>query len=59
MIHSHQLYSLGKLYHQEALKEVRVRHLEHLAKVHLRSRSEEQGRWFWLGKLVTAAVRLS
>jgi hypothetical protein len=59
MIHSHQLYSLGKLYHQEALKEVRVRHLGHRAKAHLRSRSEEQGRWLWLGKLVTAAVRLS
>jgi hypothetical protein len=59
MIHPHQVYSLGELYHEEALKEARARHLGRRAKAHLRSRSEEQGRWLRLGKLVTAAVRLS
>jgi N-methylhydantoinase B/oxoprolinase/acetone carboxylase alpha subunit len=29
MMHPYQLHSLGKLYHEEALKEARVRHLEH------------------------------
>jgi hypothetical protein len=56
MIHPYQLYSLGKLYHEEA----RVRHLGHRAKAHRRPRSEEQGLWSfsWLGKLAPA-VRLS
>jgi hypothetical protein len=27
MIHPHQLHSLGKLYHEEALQEARKRHL--------------------------------
>ena len=27
MIHPYQLHSLGKLYHEEALREARVRHL--------------------------------
>ena len=58
MMHPDQLHSLSKLYHEEALKEAQVRHLEHRAKAHSRPRSEEQGRWFWLGKLA-AAVRLS
>ena len=58
MIHPYQLHSLGKLYHEDALKEARVRHLEYRAKAHRRPRSEEQGRFSWLGKL-TAAVRFS
>ena len=59
MIHPYQLHSLGKLYHEEALKEAQVRRLGHRAKVHRRARSEEQGLWSRLGKLATAAVRLS
>jgi hypothetical protein len=59
MMHPYQLHSLSKLYHEEALKEARVRHLEHRTKGHHRPRSEEQGRWSRLGKLATAAVRLS
>lgn len=58
MMHPHQLHSLGKLYHEEALKEAQVRHLEHRAKAHRRSRSEEQVSSPWLSKLA-AAVRLS
>jgi len=58
MMHPYQVHSLSKLYREEALKEARVRHLEHRAKAHRRTRSEEQGRWLWLGKLA-AAVRLS
>jgi hypothetical protein len=58
MMHPEQVYSLGKLYHEEALKEARVRHLEHRAKAPRRPRLEEQGRWLWLGKLA-AAVGLS
>jgi hypothetical protein len=58
MMDPNQLYSLGKLYHEEALKEARVRHLEHRAKAHRRPRSEEQELWFGLGRLA-AAVRLS
>jgi hypothetical protein len=58
MIHPCQLHSLGKLYHEEALKEARVRHLEHRAKAQRRPRSEEQGRLLWLGKLA-AVVRFS
>jgi hypothetical protein len=57
MIHPHQLHSLGKLYHQEALKEARGRDLEHRAKAYRRSPSEEQGTWSffsWLGKLAAA-----
>jgi hypothetical protein len=49
---------LGKLYHEEALKEARVRHLAHRAKAHRRPRSEEHRLWFRLGKLA-AAVRLT
>jgi hypothetical protein len=58
MMHPYQLHSSGKLYHEEALKEARVRHLRHRAKSHRRPRSEERGRWSfsWLGKLVAAAV---
>jgi hypothetical protein len=55
MMHPYQLHSLGKLYHEEALQEARVRHLGHRAKAHLRPRLEEQGFWSWLCKL-TAAV---
>jgi hypothetical protein len=58
MIHPYQLNTLAKLYHEEALQETRVRHLENRAKANRRPRSEEQGRWLWLGKLA-AAVRLS
>jgi hypothetical protein len=58
MIHPHQLHSLGKLYHEDAVQEARVYRLEHQAKAHRRLRSEGQGRWFWLGKLA-AAFRLS
>jgi hypothetical protein len=58
MIHPHQLHSLGKLYHEKALQEARVRNLKHRAKAHRRPRSEERGRWSRLGKLV-AAVKLS
>ena len=58
MMHPHQLHSLGKLYHEEALKEARVRHLTHRAKAHRTPRSEEQGLWSRLGKLA-AAVGLS
>ena len=39
MIYPHQLHSLSKLYHEEALKEARVRHLTHRAKAHRRARS--------------------
>jgi hypothetical protein len=38
MIHPYQLYSLGKLYHEEA----RVRHLGHRAKAHGREREVER-----------------
>ena len=55
MMHPYQLHSLGKLYHEEALKEARVRHLEHRAKAHRSPRSEEQGPWSWLGKLAAGA----
>ena len=62
MIHPYQLHSLGKLYHEEALKEAQVRHREHRAKAHRRPRPEEQElRWSlssWVGKLL-GAVRLS
>jgi hypothetical protein len=57
MIHPYQLNSLGKLYHEEALREARVRHLGHQARAHHRSRLEEQGRWsfsYWIGKLAAA-----
>jgi hypothetical protein len=54
MIHPHQRHLLGKLYHEEALKEARVRHLEHRAKAHRGPRSEEKGLWPWLGKLAVA-----
>jgi hypothetical protein len=59
MIHPDQQMELGKLYREEALQEVRVRHLAHRAKAHRRQRSEEQGRWSFssrLGKLAAAAV---
>jgi hypothetical protein len=60
MIHPHQLHSLGKLYHEDALQEARVRHLTHRAKAPRRPRSEEeQGLWSLLGKLAAATVRLS
>jgi hypothetical protein len=59
MFHHDQLHKLGKLYHEEALQEAQRRHLGHLAKAHRRPRSEEQGRWSWLGKLAAAAVGLS
>jgi hypothetical protein len=49
---------LGKLYHEEALQQARVRNLTHQAKEHCKLRSEEHGRFLWLGKL-TAAVRSS
>jgi hypothetical protein len=39
MIHPHQLHSLGKLYHEEALQEARVRRLTHRTKAHRRPRS--------------------
>jgi hypothetical protein len=55
MMHPYQLHSLGKLYHEEALKEARVRHLEYQAKAHRSPRSEEQGLRSWLGKLAAAA----
>ena len=54
MIHPYQLHSLGKLYHEEALEDARRRHLEHQAKAHRRPRSEEHGRFLWLGKLAAA-----
>jgi len=54
----HQLHSLGRIYHEEALQEARVRYLEHRAKAHRRPRSEEQVRRPWLSKLA-AAVGLS
>jgi hypothetical protein len=55
MMDPHHLNSLSKLYHEEALKEARVRHLAHRAKAQRRPRSEEQGLWFRLGKLAAAA----
>ncbi len=58
MIHPHQLHSLGKLYHEEALQVARVRHIGHRAKAHRRPRSEEQRLWSRLGKLAAATVRL-
>ncbi len=55
MINHYELHSLSKLYREEALREARVRHLEHRAKAHRTPRSQEQGRWFsWLGKLASA-----
>jgi hypothetical protein len=60
MFHPYQLHSLGKLYHEEALKETRLRYLAHRAKAPHRPRSEEeQGLWSRLGKLAAASVRLS
>jgi hypothetical protein len=59
MIHPYQLHSLGKLYHEEALREAQRRHLEHRTKAHRRPRSEEQGLRSRLGKLAAAALRLS
>jgi hypothetical protein len=58
-MHPYQLHSLSKVYREEALKEARVRNLTHRAKAYRRPRSEGQGFWSWLGKLTTAAVRLS
>ncbi len=55
MINHYELHSLSKLYREEALREARVRHLEHRAKAHRRVCSEEQVGWFyWLGKLASA-----
>jgi hypothetical protein len=52
MFHPYQLHSLVKLYHEEALQEeARVRNLGHRAKAHRSPCSEQQGRWFLLGKL--------
>jgi hypothetical protein len=34
MIHPYQLHSLGKLYHEEALKEARRRHIVERARAH-------------------------
>ena len=59
MIHPHQLYPLGKLYQEKALREAQRRHLTHLAKAHRRPRSEEQGLWSRLGEQAAAALRLS
>jgi hypothetical protein len=59
MIHPYQLHSLSKIYHEEALQEARVRHLEHRAKAHRRPRSEEQGLWSRLGEQAATALRLS
>jgi hypothetical protein len=57
--HPDQLYSLVKIYHQEALHQAQGRHLAHQAKADRRPRSvEQQGLWSRLGKLATAAVRL-
>ena len=62
MIHPYQLHSLGKLYHEDALKVAHVRHLRLRAKAHRRPRPEEQEvRWSlssWVGKLM-GALRLS
>ncbi len=55
MIHPYQLHSLGRLHHEEALREARVRDLGHRPKAHRRPRSSERGRWPWLRKLVAAA----
>jgi hypothetical protein len=52
MMHPYHLHSLGKLYHEEALKEARVRNLGHRSKAHTRPRSEE--RRPWLSKLASA-----
>ena len=54
MMHPYQLHSLGKLYHEEALKEARVRNLGHRSKAHTRPRSEE--RRPWLSKLASAVT---
>ena len=58
MIHPQQLYSLGKVYHEDALQVARVRHIGQRAKASRRPRSEDQGLWSRLGKLA-ATVRLS
>jgi hypothetical protein len=55
----YDIHSWSKHYREDALQEAQRRHLEHQAKAHGRTRPEEQGRWFWLGKLAAAAVRLS
>jgi hypothetical protein len=49
MIHPHQLHSLGKLYHEEALQEARVRNLTHRAKTHHRPRTRLRHVGFALG----------
>jgi hypothetical protein len=57
--HPDQLHSLSKIYHEEALKEAQVHHLEHRVKEHRRQRSEEQELWSRLGKQAAAIARLS
>ena len=59
MMHPHQLHSLGKLYHEEAIKEARVRNLKQPAIAHRRPRSEGQGHRTWLSKLAAAAFGAS
>jgi hypothetical protein len=54
MFHPYQLHSLGKVYHEEALQQARVRNLGHRAKAHRRARSEEQVRSPLLSKLAAA-----
>jgi hypothetical protein len=55
---NYDLHSWSKQYREEFHREAMVRHRTHLSKAHRTLRSEEQRRWFWLGKLA-AAVRLS
>ena len=58
MFHPHQLHSLSKLYHEEALHRARVRRIGRRAKAHRKPRSEAQGLWSRLGEQA-AALRLS
>jgi hypothetical protein len=54
MMHPHQLHKLSKLYHEETLKEARVRNLKHRAKANRRPPSQQPGLRSWLGKLAIA-----
>jgi hypothetical protein len=54
----YDLHTWSKHYREDALQAAQKRHLEHRAKAHRRSGSEEQVRSPWLSKLA-AAVGLS
>jgi hypothetical protein len=51
MIHPHQLHSLGKLYHKEALHEARRRHIVERARAHRGPRESGWLRLVWRNPL--------